>query len=459
MHLHGALLILLATVNVISLAHLGLYITGANLYDIKQYKRARQDEAARGEKKSFNPLVSVIIPARNESAVIARTINSVRASSYKQIEIIVVDDGSTDDTAAIIKDYIYKLPTVQTRSYVSRRRTQGTAEFARHRRYMREPATIIRTLRLWQRNAGKAAAMNNAIINEARGELIMCLDADSILHRDAIKNAVAYFRDEKIIGVAANVRVLDNGSWLSKVQRFEHMIGYRAKKFYSLTNSEFIIGGVASTYRRSVLQKVNFYDDDTQTEDIGLSLKLISSEGNRHRRIVYAANVVAMTEGVQTFQALLRQRYRWKLGCLQNLYKFRSLIGGGEKGKHSWLLTKYRLPMAILNECMLLVEPILLGYIIYLSVAFHTVGILLGAYLTITSYVLLTLWPDEHLTVPEKFRLTGTAGMMYGLFFVMDIVQIAAIFRCLWDYEKVIKRSGSTWVSPARSGARMVFSR
>src|SRR5579884_1576561 len=150
----------------------------------------------------------------------------------------------------------------------------------------------------------------------------MCLDADSILHPSAIERAVSYFSDPKIIGVAANVRVIGNRTTLGKLQQFEHMIGYRSKKFYSLSNCEFIVGGVASTYRKSVLKKVKFYDDDTLTEDIGLSLKLIAKEGNRRRRVTYAADVVALTEGVSSFNDLLKQRYRWKMGNLQNLYKF-----------------------------------------------------------------------------------------------------------------------------------------
>src|SRR5206468_1640829 len=140
--------------------------------------------------------------------------------------------------------------------------------------------------------------------------LTMTLDADSALDKYAIANAVEYFRDKRVVGVAANVKIMQQHSVLGMLQKFEHMIGYRSKKFYTLTNSEFILGGVASTYRYETLKRVGFYDTDTATEDIGLSLKIVS-EGNKKQRIVYAANVVASTEGVQSYKALFRQRYRW----------------------------------------------------------------------------------------------------------------------------------------------------
>jgi poly-beta-1,6-N-acetyl-D-glucosamine synthase len=240
---------------------------------------------------------------------------------------------------------------------------------------------------------------------------------------------------------------------LGTVQRFEHMIGYRSKKFYTLTNSEFIVGGVASTYRMSALKKVNFYDTDTVTEDIGLSLKLIANEGNRDNRIVYAADVVAHTEAVQTFKQLLRQRYRWKLGCLQNLFKYRALFFNDGDSRYGRMLTLYRLPVALLGECMLILQPMLIAYIVYLSFHLHTLNILIGGYLTITLYTLWTVWPDEHLSLRDKLRITRIVPVMYPLFYIMDIVQLAAIFRCLKDYQKVTKRIGVTsWVSPTRSG-------
>ncbi|HET6924855.1 MAG TPA: glycosyltransferase [Candidatus Saccharimonadales bacterium] len=441
------LLYLVAFANVMSMTSLGLYIIGANVYDIKKFRTRKL--GAQGKRDNL-PLVSVVVPAHNESVVIRRTLDSIRASSYPNIEIIVVDDGSTDDTAAIVREYIMNQPKTVVSSYLSRS-TGRSGQLVR--RFLRCERDVTPIKLVWQANHGKAVAMNNAIENHVHGSLLMCVDADSILHPKAIQQAVHYFKDPQIIGVAANVRVLDNGTLLGRLQRFEHLVGYRSKKFYTLTNTEFIVGGVASTYRTDVVREVGGYDTDTVTEDIGLSMKLIATYGNRQCRIVYAADVVAMTEGVQTYQQLMRQRYRWKMGSLQNLIKYGNLVANDNATKYSFLLSFYRLPMAFLSELMLILQPLLLGYLIYLSVHYRNPYILFGAYFTITMYVLLTLWPDEYLTVREKLKLSLQTLEIYILFYAMDVVQVSAIFRCLFNREQILKRNASsTWVSPTRAG-------
>ena len=237
------------------------------------------------------------------------------------------------------------------------------------------------------------------------------------------------------------------------------MIGYRSKKFYTITNSEFIVGGVASTYRRSILQQVGYYDTDTTTEDIGLSMKVVAL-GNRDHRIVYAADVVATTEGAHSFPALLRQRYRWKMGSLQNLIKHAHLIGTTRDGQYSRSLTWYRLPMAFASELILLLQPLLLGYIISLSVHFQTFGLFTGAYVTLTIYTLWTIWPDEHSSRRHKLTMSLYAPALYFCFYIMDLIQLIAILRCLRHPSQLARRTKpeTGWVSPERLGQQASFS-
>jgi poly-beta-1,6-N-acetyl-D-glucosamine synthase len=442
-------LYLLAFANLVSVLHLGFYIVGANLYDIKQMKTL--GKRTKAKRSAALPLVSIVIPAHNESAAIKRTLDSVRKSSYPNIEIIVVDDGSKDDTAKIVRNYIASLPAAKVSSYLKRKSLHSLERLRTMNKDLPgAPVTLV-----LQRNQGKAAAMNNAIMNHVNGMYFMCLDADSILHPEAVKRAVAHFADPGVIGVAANVRIIETNTVLGMLQRFEHLVGYRAKKFYTLTNSEFIIGGVASTYLTSIVKGAGGYDTDTMTEDIGLSLKIISKYGNRTGRIIYAADVVAMTEGVQTFNALLRQRYRWKMGNLQNLFKYRQLFLRTGQNMYSRMLTMYRLPMAIISEFLLLLAPVLFGYIIYLSFKYQTPGIFIGAYLTTTMYTLWTLWPDEHLTPRQKLRMSALSFVMYLLFFIMDAVQLYAAFRSVKEFKKIYghHQGESVWISPERSGS------
>ncbi len=415
---------LFITISIIDVIHLGMYLVGANYYDMRQFRRS-----ARAKKRNHHqlrPLVSVLIPAHNEELGIVRCLDSVRRNTYRKLEIIVVDDASSDNTRKLVRDYIKKYPNRNIRLMYKRK------------------------------NAGKAAALNHVLRNGAKGDLVMTLDADSVLHDKAITNAVRYFEDPKVVGVAANVRIMDSLTILGLLQKFEHMIGYRSKKFYAVTNSEFIIGGVASTYRREVIKAVGYYDHDTTTEDIGLSLKVVA-RGNKEQRITYGADILAMTEGVQTFQQLLRQRYRWKLGSLQNLIKHRGMVANPAK-RYSYGLTFYRLPMAFFGELMLLLEPLAIGYVLYVCYLMTNLSMLLGAYMTITVYLLLNLWPDEHMGFKKKLKMSLMTPMMYFVFYIMNVVQLVAIVRCMVNHKQTRNRATvkSTWISPKRAGNQAV---
>lgn len=418
------LFIIIGTINVI---HFGFYIIGANYYDIRRF-RNDAETAKHKKKQSIRPLVSILIPAHNEEKSIIRCLESVRKSTHRKLEIIVIDDASTDNTRKLVRDYIALHPN--------------------------------RTIKLLykRKNVGKAEALNHALKRTARGDLIMTLDADSVIDRHTVKNAIAYFDDSNIVGVAANVRVLDSPTILGLLQKFEYMVGYRSKKFFSVTNSEFIVGGVASTYRAATLKKVGFYDNDILTEDIALSLKVVA-EGNKENRIAYGYNVVAMTEGVQTFKSLLRQRYRWKMGNLQSIIKYRQLVAH-KSGAYSRMLTWYRLPMAFIGEVMLMFEPLVLAFVIYACLQLGSLSLVIGAYLTITLYLVWNVMPDEHMSIKKKLAMVGYAPVMYFIMYIMNVVQLVAVIRCIVNYKQVLRRQHvtSVWTSPERSGRQAQFS-
>ena len=417
-----ALFWIFTTVSVINTLHIGFYLISANIYDIRQFKHNTQKKRGHGKL----PLVTIAISAHNEEKVIIRTLESLIQVKYPRLQIIVMDDASADSTSKLVNQFI--------------------ADHPKH--------DIM--VRYKTKNVGKGRALNSAIQRYAKGDLIMTLDADCILHPMAVRNAVRYFDDPTVAGVAANVRIIREPGIISLLQVLEHMVGYRSKKAYSLTNSECIIGGVGSMYRKSVLKQVDYYDTDTLTEDIGLSMK-VAAQGNRKFRLVYGADVVAMTEGVSTFKALLKQRYRWKYGMLQNLIKYAHLIGKNDK-KFSRSLTWYRLPMAFISEIMLLLEPILLAYVLYLSYLFQNPASIFGSYALITVYLLLNLLPDEHTNRKHRLRLLVIAPVAYFIFYIMNIVQLVAIVRCVLQGKSLITRRkvDGTWSSPARSGIAQV---
>ncbi|MGY1762706.1 glycosyltransferase family 2 protein [Geodermatophilus sp. SYSU D00779] len=433
---------LFAGVSLMYVVHFGLYLVGANFYDIWQHRRkhlldrftpprAWAECAATATSTQAWPaevpgLVSIVIAAHNEEQVITRSLESIRMSSYPMYEVIVADDASTDRTEQLVQDYRALHPEMDLR------------------------------LHRMEKNVGKGAALNAVLRHHARGEYVMTLDADSLISPNAVSNALSYFEDPWVAGVAANVQIIDEPTVIGVLQKFEHMIGYRSKKLYSVTNCEFVVGGVASTYRMRVLRKVGFYDTDTLTEDIGLSTK-ITSLGNRRFRLVYGADVVAMTEGVLTFRALARQRYRWKYGSMQNLVKYRHLIGN-RGHRYSRTLTMYRMPMAVLSEFTLLVSPLAWTYAVYISLSQHSPALVVGAYATITAYTLLTIWMDETLSRRACLRLSVYAPTAYFVFYIMDLIQLTAIIRCMVRARSLTRGTdvGSTWSSPKRAGKLVV---
>lgn len=426
---------LFAAVSILYVVHFGLYLMGANLYDVwQQWRRGLTGVRLPAERETecaataisnhraiaeVSGLVSILVAAHNEEAVIVRTLDSIIRSTYNSFEIIVADDASTDLTGRLVRDY-----------------------------QLRHPEVDLHVVEM-SKNVGKGAALNAALRERARGQFVMTLDADSIIEPDAIANALSYFDDPCVAGVAANVQILHEKSMLSILQRFEHLIGYRSKKLYSLLNCEFVVGGVASTYRMRVLSKVGFYDTDTQTEDIGLSAK-ITSLGNRRFRMVYGVDVVAKTEGVLTLRALMKQRYRWKFGSLQNVIKYRGMILNPSR-RYTRTLTYYRMPMAVLSEFTLLASPLVWAGVVSWSVVTQSPALILGAYATISAYTLLTVWMDENLSARERARLSLYAPAAYFLFYVMEFVQLTAALRCIVRPHHLLRRTGSnTWTSPQR---------
>jgi len=439
-------------VGTIHLVHFALFLIGGNLYDVKTFYDNRR-RAKSG--KMYQPLVTVLVPAYNEELVIERNLQSIWNNTYPNIDIVVISDGSTDGTAAAVQRFIDS----RSKAYRQTKPQLVRTKNGLRRVWRRGGGSVRRHVKLvQQRNGGKGSALNRGLRYHTKGELVMAVDADSILHRKAVANVIKYFIDPTVAGVAANVRIVEKNRVLAILQRFEHMVGYRSKKFFTLTNSELIVGGVASTYRMSVLKKVKFYDTDTVTEDIGLSMK-VAAMGNKKNRLVYAYDVAAMTEGVGDFKTLLRQRYRWKLGNLQNLVKYRQMMFSRDN-KYSFGLRYYRMPMAVIGELLLLLEPLALGYVTYLSIRYFTPALVMAAYMSITAYLLLVIWPDEHMSVKGKFKASLYVPFLYFIFYIMNAVQLISVVRCLINHKTITGRSAghTNWISPKRAGGAVTFS-
>lgn len=407
--------LLIAALSILNFVRVAAMLLGSDLYDLRNMKRLAR------KKRPYRPLVSVVVPAYNEETGVIRTVESILKSSYKNFQLIVVDDGSRDKTYARLRNYQRKNP----------------ATF-----------TIVR-----QQNAGKAAAINRAVRFHAKGALVMVVDADSLLHRDALAHMVDHFRDRRVIAAAANVKVIPSKTVLGIAQQFEYLISYRMKRALTVVNMEYIVGGVGSTFRTSVLIKAGLYDTDTMTEDIDLTVKLIHKYGNKKHRIHYAADALAYTEHVLTFGSLIKQRFRWKYGRFQTLIKHRQLFFNSSK-KYDKRLTWYQLPYAIIGEAVLFLEPVLVGYILFVVLRYADVTSLVSVYVIVTAFVMLMAAAEETESTKTKLALAACLPGVYVFMYILTAVEFAALVQSLRRTRALFgnAQTETTWEHVERSG-------
>jgi biofilm PGA synthesis N-glycosyltransferase PgaC len=404
-------ILILGTVNLIRLMVL---MVGTDVHDVRRSKSAAATR--------YRPKISVIIPAYNEELGITRCLDSLAANTYANKEILVINDGSSDATAA------------------------------RVRAWKRRKANRQVTLRLInQKNAGKASAINNGL-QRAAGSLIMVLDADSTLAPNALAEIPRYFADKRVALLAANVKIIEDGSIFSLVQKYEYLISYRLKKSLSAYNMEYIIGGVGSTFRRSTIKRVGSYDTDTITEDIDYTLKVLS-QGNVKTRLNYAPTVHAYTESVMSFGDLIKQRFRWKYGRMQAFLKNRHLFFNRD-AKYDRRLTMFQLPYALWAEVMFGLEPFLIAYIFLVVYTYHDLSTLLSVYLVTSTYIGLNILFDDSETTGSKLRLLPLTLIQYPLFFILSAVEYAALIKSLARIHQLRSSLGhGSWEHVARAGA------
>ena len=198
------------------------------------------------EAESFEPLVTILVPAYNEGAVIQGAIRSLLELDYPAYDILVIDDGSTDDTyarAAELEGY-YGRATVRVVS---------------------------------KSNGGKAHALNTGIAL-ARTPFVLCMDGDSRLAPGTLKYAMPHFRDPRVGAVAGNVKVVNRRNLWTCLQALEYIEGLnmarRAQGFVRAVN---IVPGPIGVFRRDVLCTLGGYDTDTFAEDADLTLKVLTA--------------------------------------------------------------------------------------------------------------------------------------------------------------------------------------
>ena len=243
----------------------------------------------------FFPFVSIIVPVYNEEKVVTESIKSLLDLNYSNYEIIIINDGSTDNTKKV------------TEALVG---------------YQKGRLSDIKISLINKPNGGKAQALN-AGIKYSKAEIVLCMDGDSQLAPDSIKVAVRHFSNPEIGAVAGNVKVINRGKLLTDLQALEYIEGLNmARSAQSFVNLVNIIPGPIGLFRKKAIEEAGFYSSDTFAEDADLTLKILANGW----KIYYEPNSISYTEAPEKLQELLKQRYRWTRGIIQSIRKHKKLM-------------------------------------------------------------------------------------------------------------------------------------
>ncbi len=263
-------------------------------------QRLRQHQE-RGVPVAYTPGVSVIVPAFNEEKVIVQTISSLLNQRYAgALEIVVVDDGSSDDTAVICEEAYGGHPQV----------------------------TIFRT-----ENGGKASALNFGIAR-ARHEVVIGLDADTVFDDDTVAELVQPLEDPKVAAVAGNAKVGNRINLVTRWQALEYVTSQNLdRRAFALLDCITVVPGAVGAWRREVVLQVGGFREDTLAEDQDLTLAMRRAGYS----VAYADGAVAYTEAPDTLRGLAKQRFRWSFGTLQCTWKHRDAFFRSRYGSLGWI--------------------------------------------------------------------------------------------------------------------------
>jgi cellulose synthase/poly-beta-1,6-N-acetylglucosamine synthase-like glycosyltransferase/peptidoglycan/xylan/chitin deacetylase (PgdA/CDA1 family) len=274
-----ALLLLVALVGILFAARVALVLGLAG----HQFRSTKRRPAA----PDYLPPVVVVVPAYNESVGIERAIRSLAASDYPDFEVVVIDDGSTDDTAEIV-----------------------------------EGLGLERVRLLRKTNGGKASALNTGI-DASSAPVVVMVDGDTVFEAETLRRLAQPLGDPTVGAVSGNTKVGNRGGLLGRWQHIEYVVGFNLdRRMYEVLQCTPTVPGAIGAFRRDALEEVGGVPGDTLAEDTDLTLAI----GRTGRRVVYAQDARAWTEAPSSLGDLWRQRYRWSYGTMQAVWKHKGAL-------------------------------------------------------------------------------------------------------------------------------------
>lgn len=294
--------------------------------------------------------ITIIVPAYNEEVTVAETVKSLLALEYRSYEIIVVDDGSNDNTSGkLIDTFDMHLVHRPIRKQIECQ----PEEFIYESRAHKVPLTLIR-----KKNGGKADSLNMGI-NASNFPYFICIDADSVLQYDSLRKiAQPVLEQDNVVAVGGMIRisndaVLENGrvkkykmprSILASMQVLEYDRSFLASRIlFDKFNGSLIISGAFGLFKKDVVIASGGYNHNTMGEDMELVVRLHEYCTANHipYSIKYASDAVCWTQVPEKLRDLCKQRKRWHLGLFQSMYLHRSMFFNSKFGALSFISYLY----------------------------------------------------------------------------------------------------------------------
>lgn len=363
-----------------------------------------------------HPFVSILVPCFNEGSNVRDTIAWAHAQAYPNFEIIAINDGSTDDTGAILDEL--------------------RGQFARLR--------VIHHAR----NQGKAMGLRMGAL-AARGEFLVCIDGDALLDRHATAWMVHHFLSSSRVGaITGNPRIRTRSTLLGKVQvgEFSAIIGL-IKRTQRIYGRVFTVSGVVTGLRKSALHRVGYWRTDMVTEDIEVSWALQRD----HWDVRYEPNALCWILMPETLRGLWRQRLRWAQGGAEVLFRYGTSLLQWRKRRMWGVLTEHVLSIVWAYAMALTIALWGLGKFVTMPEALEIRSILPEWYGVILGFTCLLQF-GVALAIDGPYE-NGLARYYYWMIWYPIVFWIINMLTTVVGVPKAaLKRRGTraVWVSPDR---------
>ncbi|WP_298733910.1 glycosyltransferase family 2 protein [uncultured Chitinophaga sp.] len=347
--------------------------------------------------------MDIILPMYNEEKVVVRTVNNLLDITYKACTIIIVDDGSTDNSLSIVCSHFSGHPRIKI---------------------------------VHQENSGKSIALNKGV-SASNSDIIVCIDADTLVKPDVLDKILPYFQDSTVAAVSGYVKVGNRTNLITCMQYIEYVTIQNFERLvFEPMNGILVVPGALGAFRRSVVIAMGGFKTDTLAEDCDITIRMLCN----NYVIKNAPSAIAFTEAPDSTRMFIKQRVRWTVGMVQGLLKH---------GKE--LLTHSNKALAYLVIPYTWIFRILLPLLAPLADYYFIGGILAGTY-GMLSYYLLFILVDAMVPAFIMVKREERAGVLKWILLQRFLLRHLTLLVFIQILMKYFRGNQKGWGKIPRTG-------